>query len=176
MILGVGLDLADIARIERAIEKPHFLERIYSEEERARIAQKGAQTAAGYFAAKEAVAKALGTGLRGFGMWDICIHNDDLGKPVAILKNGALVGFKPHPCVPVGSRVIGKSAQIICGGDERCCKLCEYLSIRDVDVTFVFAHGSFSHSDSLGDLKLPQVKLLSAESDAFANRHSVFLS
>ena len=90
MILGVGLDLADIARIERAIEKPYFLERIYSEEERARIAQKGAQTAAGYFAAKEAVAKALGTGLRGFGMWDICIHNDDLGKPEAILKNGAL--------------------------------------------------------------------------------------
>ena len=37
MILGVGLDLADIERIERAIQKPHFLERIFSEEERANI-------------------------------------------------------------------------------------------------------------------------------------------
>lgn len=90
MILGVGLDLADIERIERAIQKPHFLERIYSEEERAAIQRKGAQTAAGYFAAKEAVSKALGTGFRGFGMWDICIRNDELGKPEALLKNGAL--------------------------------------------------------------------------------------
>ena len=90
MILGVGLDLADIDRIARAIEKPRFLERIYSEEERDAIQRKGAQTAAGYWAAKEAVAKALGTGFRGFNMWDISIHNDELGKPEAILKNGAL--------------------------------------------------------------------------------------
>jgi len=83
MILGVGLDLEDIERIGRAIEKPHFLERIFSEEERAHIAQKGAQTAAGYWAAKEAVAKALGTGFRDFGMWDISVHNDELGKPEA---------------------------------------------------------------------------------------------
>lgn len=90
MILGVGLDLADIARIEKAIQKPHFLERIFSEEERAAIAQKGAQTAAGYWAAKEAIAKALGTGFSGFCMWDISIHNDELGKPEAVLQRGAL--------------------------------------------------------------------------------------
>lgn len=90
MILGLGLDLADIERIEKAIQKPHFLERIFSEEERAAIGKKGAQTAAGYWAAKEAVAKALGTGFRGFNMWDIAIHNDELGKPEAILRNGAL--------------------------------------------------------------------------------------
>ena len=90
MILGVGLDLADIDRIEKAIEKPHFLERIFSEEERMQIERKGAQTAAGFWAAKEAIAKALGTGFRGFNMWDISIHNDELGRPEAILKNGAL--------------------------------------------------------------------------------------
>ncbi len=90
MILGVGLDLADIGRIEKAIQKPHFLERIFSEEERENIARKGAQTAAGYWAAKEAVAKALGTGFRGFGMWDIAVHNDELGRPEAVLKGGAL--------------------------------------------------------------------------------------
>lgn len=90
MILGVGLDLADIERIDRAIQKPHFVERIFSEDERAQIAKKGAQTAAGYWAAKEAVAKALGTGFRGFNMWDIAIRNDELGKPEAVLKGGAL--------------------------------------------------------------------------------------
>lgn len=90
MILGVGLDLADIERIGRAIEKPHFLERIFSEEERANIEQRGAQTAAGYWAAKEAIAKALGTGFRGFNMWDVSVHNDELGRPEAVLKNGAL--------------------------------------------------------------------------------------
>ena len=58
MIFGVGIDLIDIERIERAIQKPHFVERIFSEEERENIARKGAQTAAGYWAAKEAIAKA----------------------------------------------------------------------------------------------------------------------
>lgn len=90
MIFGVGLDLMDVERIEKAIQKPHFLERIFSEEEREAIARKGAQTAAGYWAAKEAVAKALGTGFRGFNMWDISVHNDELGKPEVILKGGAL--------------------------------------------------------------------------------------
>ncbi len=90
LILGVGLDLQDVERIERAIQKPHFLERIYSEEERAQIERKGAQTAAGYWAAKEAVAKALGTGFSGFGMWDVSVHNDEMGKPEAVLKGGAL--------------------------------------------------------------------------------------
>lgn len=90
MILGVGLDLADVERIERAIQKQHFLERIFSEEERSHIAQKGAQTAAGYWAAKEAIAKALGVGFRGFGMWDISVHNDESGKPEAVLQGGAL--------------------------------------------------------------------------------------
>ncbi len=90
MILGVGLDLADVARIEHAIQKQHFLERIFSEEERESISRKGAQTAAGYFAAKEAVAKALGTGFTNFGPWDISVHCDEMGKPEALLKNNAL--------------------------------------------------------------------------------------
>ena len=90
MIFGVGIDLMDVERIEKSIQKPHFLERIFSEEEREAIARKGAQTAAGYWAAKEAIAKALGTGFRGFNMWDVSVHNDELGKPEAVLKGGAL--------------------------------------------------------------------------------------
>ena len=91
MILGLGIDLMDIARIEQAIQRhPRFLERVYTEAERAAIARKGAQTAAGYFAAKEAVAKALGTGFCGFSMTDISIEPDALGRPVARLSGGAL--------------------------------------------------------------------------------------
>ena len=91
MILGLGTDLIDIARIERAIERhPNFLARVYTEAEREAIARKGAQTAAGYFAAKEAVSKALGTGFRGFGTRDISIETDELGRPAARLCGGAL--------------------------------------------------------------------------------------
>lgn len=57
MIAGVGIDLIAVERIERALQTRRFLTRIYSEREQAQIARKGAQTAAGYFAAKEAVAR-----------------------------------------------------------------------------------------------------------------------
>lgn len=90
MIVGLGLDLCDVARIERAIEKPHFLKRLYTPTEREAIARKGAQTAAGYFAAKEAVAKALGTGFRGFQFADLEIRTDELGRPEVALSGGAL--------------------------------------------------------------------------------------
>lgn len=89
MIVGLGIDLCDVARIERAMERPNFLLRLYSEPERERIRTGGAQSAAGYFAAKEAVAKALGTGFRGFGMCDIRMANDAAGRPVCTLAGGA---------------------------------------------------------------------------------------
>lgn len=91
MIVGLGLDLCEIARIEKAMEKPRFLTRLYTENERTRIAERGAQSAAGYFAAKEAVAKALGTGIRGFGFCDIEVLVDELGKPHCALHGGAKV-------------------------------------------------------------------------------------
>ena len=90
MILGIGHDLIDVARIERAIERqPRFLLRVYTEAEREVIARKGAQTAAGFFAAKEAVAKALGTGFDGFFASDISIEEDERGRPCARLYGGA---------------------------------------------------------------------------------------
>ena len=90
MILGLGIDLCDIARIERAIKNERFLLRVYTEGERAKIAERGPSTAAGYFAAKEAAAKALGTGFRDFMLKDIEITPDALGRPNAALYNGAL--------------------------------------------------------------------------------------
>jgi len=89
MILGLGIDLIGITRIERALTTARFLERVYSPREQAQIALKGASTAAGYFAAKEAVSKALGTGFRGFMLWDIEIVPDETGCPTAALYRGA---------------------------------------------------------------------------------------
>ena len=90
MIIGLGIDLCEIRRIESAIsDHARFEQRIYTDVERAAIAEKGAQTAAGFFAAKEAVAKALG-GFFGFGFADISIEAGPGGQPRAVLSGGAL--------------------------------------------------------------------------------------
>lgn len=92
-LLGVGVDLCGIARIERAIEKEHFYERVFTTEERAYLNQKGkgrAQSAAAMFAAKEAVAKALGTGFSGGVMpWNISVVHNEKGAPAAELTGAA---------------------------------------------------------------------------------------
>lgn len=92
-LLGVGVDLCGIARIERAIEKEHFYERVFTPEERAYLDQKGksrAQSAAAMFAAKEAVAKALGTGFSGGVMpWNISVVHNEKGAPAAELSGAA---------------------------------------------------------------------------------------
>ena len=67
-VLSIGVDLCDIARIERALMRPNFRSRVYTPGERETIERRGvggAQTAAAMFAAKEAAAKALGTGFSG---------------------------------------------------------------------------------------------------------------
>lgn len=91
MIRGLGIDLMDVERIQSALERhPRFLARVYSPAEQEAIRQRGAETAAGYFAAKEAVAKALGTGFRGFTTRDISVEPDALGRPAVRLSGGAL--------------------------------------------------------------------------------------
>ena len=92
--MGIGLDLCDIGRMDLAIRKGRFVERVYApaEAERIRAASdiRKPQIAAGLFAAKEAVAKALGTGFDGFGTADIEIAPDAAGRPLCVLHNGAL--------------------------------------------------------------------------------------
>ena len=89
MVLGLGLDLVEIGRIAKACEKPHFRARIFTPAENARIDERGAQTAAGIFAAKEAVVKALGTGFRTFMPSDIAVLREESGRPYVVLYNGA---------------------------------------------------------------------------------------
>src|SRR5437763_13131124 len=96
MILGVGSDLIDIRRIERAIERfgERFLDRIFTETERRRCDRRGVTRTASYarrFAAKEAAAKALGTGFRQGVFWrDLGVVNLPSGQPGMRFTGGAL--------------------------------------------------------------------------------------
>ena len=93
MILGIGIDLCDARRIETSMErfKDRFLDRIFTDNEKvhAFAAAKPALSFAKRFAAKEAVAKALGTGVRGFLFIDVEVISGHLGKPHVVLHGGA---------------------------------------------------------------------------------------
>ena len=93
MILGVGTDLVEIARMGRACEKDYFVMRTFTERE-SRQAKGSASKLAGSFAVKEAVAKVLGTGFRSFMPIDIEVLRDELGKPYVCLYGGALARFR----------------------------------------------------------------------------------
>lgn len=80
MIIGIGTDIVEISRIARAITSEAFLRKCYTADEVKRC--RGlARSFAGYFAAKESVAKALGTGFRGFLPRDVEIVQDEAGRP-----------------------------------------------------------------------------------------------
>ncbi|MCD5414665.1 MAG: holo-ACP synthase [Clostridiales bacterium] len=92
MIEGIGIDIVEVNRIKKAIEKnKRFLDRLFTEREILLFSGKGYRftTVAGTFAAKEAVLKALGTGLRGIKWKDIEVLNDEIGKPYIELHNNA---------------------------------------------------------------------------------------
>jgi len=95
MILGVGSDLIDVRRIARAVERhgERFLGRIFTATERATAERRARryETYAKRFAAKEACAKALGTGLRAGVFWrDMGVVNLPSGRPTMKLTGGAL--------------------------------------------------------------------------------------
>ena len=84
MLVGVGCDVIEIERIAKAIERELFKLRVFAPSEIAYCESRGKQAAASYaarFAAKEAVLKALGTGLRGGAMTENVVSSDALGKP-----------------------------------------------------------------------------------------------
>ncbi|MED9821897.1 MAG: holo-ACP synthase [Christensenellales bacterium] len=97
-IIGIGTDLCAVSRMERAIAKAHFYERVFLDGERTYLADRGrarAQSAAAMFAAKEAVAKALGTGFSsGVTAWSVEVTHDERGAPGVCLHDGALARLK----------------------------------------------------------------------------------
>jgi holo-[acyl-carrier protein] synthase len=99
MILGIGSDLIDITRIAKVIERhgDRFLDRIFTDVERAKALRRAnsekmvVATYAKRFAAKEACAKALGTGImRGVWWRDMGVVNLPGGRPTMRLTGGAL--------------------------------------------------------------------------------------
>jgi holo-[acyl-carrier protein] synthase len=96
LILGLGSDICDIRRIEQALARfgGRFLERVFTETERARAERRSGMARTGSyakrFAAKEACAKALGTGLaQGVFFSDLGVVNLPSGQPVLLLTGGA---------------------------------------------------------------------------------------
>jgi len=97
MIIGIGSDLIDIRRIEQTVTRfgDRFLDRIFTSIEKARSDRRPRTRIESYakrFAAKEACAKALGTGLRKGVFWrDMGVVNLPGGKPTMALSGGALL-------------------------------------------------------------------------------------
>jgi holo-[acyl-carrier protein] synthase len=95
MIIGLGSDIVDVRRIARVVDKygERFLDRIFTDAERAKAERRATriETYAKRFAAKEACAKALGTGFRRGVFWrDLGVVNLPGGKPTMKLTGGAL--------------------------------------------------------------------------------------
>jgi holo-[acyl-carrier protein] synthase len=105
LIVGIGSDLSDIRRIQNSLERfgERFVQRVFTEVERTRSERKGDRAAsyAKRFAAKEACAKALGTGIRRGVFWrDMGVVNLPSGQPTMRLTGGAAKRLKE--IVPVG--------------------------------------------------------------------------
>src|SRR3954447_17097163 len=105
MIIGIGSDLIDIRRVERTLERygERFIRRLFTDVERVRSERRYLRAAsyAKRFAAKEACAKALGTGMsRGVFWRDLGVVNLPSGKPTMRLTGGAAERLKQ--LVPAG--------------------------------------------------------------------------
>lgn len=90
MIIGIGTDIIEIERIEKVISRTSsFVEKSFTANEIEYFKAKGLKgnVIAGNFAAKEAISKAIGTGFRGFGLKDIEVLRDELGKPIVKLSD-----------------------------------------------------------------------------------------
>lgn len=103
MIIGIGVDIIEIERVEQAIQKnKSFINKLFTEKEITYFNNRNmnGEVIAGNFAAKEAISKALGTGIRGFSFKDIEVLRNELGKPEVTLHNGAKL---------IGSKLIGNN-------------------------------------------------------------------
>ncbi|AZO31347.1 holo-ACP synthase [Mesorhizobium sp. M1B.F.Ca.ET.045.04.1.1] len=109
MIIGIGSDLIDIRRIEKSLERHgrRFIQRIYTEVEQTKSDKRAARAAsyAKRFAAKEACAKALGTGMAEGVFWrDMGVVNLPSGAPTMALTGGAAARLEK--ILPKGHRAL----------------------------------------------------------------------
>lgn len=95
MIFGIGCDIIEIERIKKSCRSERFLNRCFSAAEQAECAGNIARLA-GCFAAKEAFSKSLGTGVRGFGLSEVSVCHDELGKPFFAFSGNAEKIMQKH--------------------------------------------------------------------------------
>lgn len=90
-MLVTGIDLIEVDRIKKSIQNPRFCEKVFGPAELAFLRERGfsAQSAAASFCAKEAFAKALGTGVRGFALCEVELLRGKLGQPLLQLSGAA---------------------------------------------------------------------------------------
>ncbi|MBQ9119900.1 MAG: holo-ACP synthase [Lachnospiraceae bacterium] len=100
MILGIGTDIVQMIRIEKALQRNGFLERTYTGEEQRLIAGRPV-CAAGNFAVKESVAKAFGTGFSCISLQEIEVLRKESGEPYVNLYGAAAQRFAEQK----GSRI-----------------------------------------------------------------------
>ena len=128
MVVGMGADLCDVRRVARVLERfgPRFTRRVFTVTEQARAARRTpalhAGTYAKRFAAKEACAKALGTGFsQGVFHSDMGVENLPGGQPAMVLTGGALArlhamvpdGFVPHVALTLTDEYPYAFAQVL---------------------------------------------------------------
>lgn len=90
MIYGIGTDMIEVGRIQRAYEKESFRNKVYTGREQQMIAGH-AQRAAGNFAVKESVVKAFGTGFGEISAKDVEVLRESSGRPYAVLHGAAKI-------------------------------------------------------------------------------------
>lgn len=91
-MIKTGIDLIEVSRIEHSLSKSGFMQRVFSENECSVIGSKKnpAQTAAGYFCAKEAFSKSIGTGISGFALKEVQVRKDEQNAPYLYFTGKAL--------------------------------------------------------------------------------------
>ncbi len=91
MIFGIGTDIVEVRRFERWLNTPGMVERFFHPDEipSAGCTAARCQRLAVRFAAKEALSKAIGTGISGFDLRDVCVQHDKNGKPELRLYGSA---------------------------------------------------------------------------------------
>lgn len=101
MIKGIGTDIIKVERVKKAVERTEgFLSKVFTTNEINYFKNKNNsyETLSGFFAAKEALSKALGTGIRGFRLTDIEVCHDKLDKPEIVLSEKIKDKFKLDNC------------------------------------------------------------------------------
>jgi len=97
MITGIGVDVVQVNRMNKWLEKKGLLEKHFHNDELSKILngqKNAARSLAAKFAAKEAFGKALGTGMRGISLKDILVLNNENGKPRLVLLDTARKKFE----------------------------------------------------------------------------------